>query len=216
MAHREELVVHIKPRESSPINMDISAEKLIQQVGTSWDIIYADPPWNIAKKDPTRGVSLPYDTKEVGEIFDMGWTELTQNGLVFLWVVQRTLFRSIREMEHRGFTLLEEVVWCKYNDFGKIAKSYGHFFQRGKEHCLIFKKGNPRMRGVTLIRDVIHARRREVSQKPQWVYEVAEAVMPGSRKIEIFARNNNLSPGWTSVGNQVSTAGVMLSDENAL
>ena len=27
--------------------------------------------------------------------------------------------------------------------------------------------------------------------------------MPGSKKIEIFARNHNLRPGWFSIGNQL-------------
>jgi hypothetical protein len=35
------------------------------------------------------------------------------------------------------------------------------------------------------------------------MYEIIEKMMPGSKKIELFARNNNLREGWLSVGNQL-------------
>jgi len=35
------------------------------------------------------------------------------------------------------------------------------------------------------------------------MYELIELIMPGSKKIEIFGRNNNLRPGWFTVGNQL-------------
>ena len=41
------------------------------------------------------------------------------------------------------------------------------------------------------------------SQKPEEIYELIEKMMPGSKKIELFARNNNLREGWMSLGNQL-------------
>jgi hypothetical protein len=41
------------------------------------------------------------------------------------------------------------------------------------------------------------------SQKPDEIYEIIEKMMPGSKKIELFARNNNLREGWLSLGNQL-------------
>jgi hypothetical protein len=41
------------------------------------------------------------------------------------------------------------------------------------------------------------------SQKPDEIYELIEKMMPGSKKIELFARNNNLREGWLSLGNQL-------------
>ena len=35
------------------------------------------------------------------------------------------------------------------------------------------------------------------------LYEIIELIMPGAKKIEIFARNHNLRPGWLSLGNQL-------------
>lgn len=33
------------------------------------------------------------------------------------------------------------------------------------------------------------------------MYEIIELMMPGAKKVEIFARNNNLRHGWFSIGN---------------
>ena len=44
---------------------------------------------------------------------------------------------------------------------------------------------------------------RNKSQKPNEMYEIIEKMMPGSKKIELFARNNNLREGWLSIGNQI-------------
>lgn len=44
---------------------------------------------------------------------------------------------------------------------------------------------------------------RQKSQKPEEIYEIIEKMMPGSKKIELFARNNNLRKGWLSLGNQL-------------
>lgn len=41
------------------------------------------------------------------------------------------------------------------------------------------------------------------SQKPDEIYELIEKMMPGSKKVELFARNNNLRHGWLSLGNQL-------------
>ena len=35
------------------------------------------------------------------------------------------------------------------------------------------------------------------------MYEIIETMLPGSKKIEIFARNHNLRHGWFSLGNQL-------------
>ena len=118
-------------------------------------------------------------------------------------------------MKKLGFDLVDEIVWFKYQGDGKkTAKSYGHFFQRAKEHCLVFRKGkvDTDTQGVTGVSDVILARRRDLSQKPNELYDLVEKLCPGGKYLELFARDNNLRPGWTSVGNQVSTDGLVLRD----
>jgi len=46
--------------------------------------------------------------------------------------------------------------------------------------------------------NLLFANIRKKSQKPDELYDIIDMIMPGSKKCEIFARNNNLRPGWFS------------------
>jgi len=64
--------------------------------------------------------------------------------------------------------------------------------------------------------DVIFSERRGQSQKPEEVYELVEALVPGGRYLELFARRNNLRDFWTSVGNEVTGTGLPPEDLAAM
>jgi len=51
--------------------------------------------------------------------------------------------------------------------------------------------------------DVIFGKVSRQSQKPDEMYQVIEAMMPGARKVELFARNHNMRQGWLSLGNRL-------------
>jgi hypothetical protein len=51
--------------------------------------------------------------------------------------------------------------------------------------------------------DLLFAEIREKSRKPDQLYHIIERMVPGGRKVEIFARNHNMRPGWLSLGNQL-------------
>lgn len=51
--------------------------------------------------------------------------------------------------------------------------------------------------------DVLIEEKLPKTQKPKILYEIIEKMFPGSRKIEIFARNHNVRKGWISLGNQL-------------
>lgn len=51
--------------------------------------------------------------------------------------------------------------------------------------------------------NLIVAEIRKKSQKPDQVYTLIDLLVPGAKKIELFARNNNLRKGWLSLGNQL-------------
>lgn len=51
--------------------------------------------------------------------------------------------------------------------------------------------------------NIIFSEVRKKSQKPDEIYDIVDLLMPGAKKIELFARNNNLRPGWFSLGNQL-------------
>ena len=51
--------------------------------------------------------------------------------------------------------------------------------------------------------DVIFSQRRGQSQKPEEIYEIAEALVPNGYDLEIFGRRNNLHNGWATIGNEL-------------
>ena len=53
--------------------------------------------------------------------------------------------------------------------------------------------------------DVIVSEVRETSRKPDELYHIIDRLVniDSSKKIEIFARENNLREGWLSLGNQL-------------
>lgn len=53
--------------------------------------------------------------------------------------------------------------------------------------------------------DIIHSDTRKKSQKPEDIYTAIDLMVPGAKKIEIFARNNNLKKGWFSLGNELGS-----------
>ena len=53
---------------------------------------------------------------------------------------------------------------------------------------------------------------RETSRKPDEMYPLLERLSPGTRKLEIFARQHNVRPGWVSLGNQL--AGINIKEQD--
>ena len=62
--------------------------------------------------------------------------------------------------------------------------------------------------------DVLVSEVRETSRKPDEMYPLLERLSPGTRKLEIFARQHNVRPGWVSLGNQLD--GMYITDPEML
>ena len=195
------------PEESKPITLNISVQTLqsYARANGNWDIVIADPPWNIAATNPTRGVALAYSTMSVKEILKLPFEELqAKGGFLFMWVVTKSHTQTIRAMKSRGYEFLEEIVWLKYSRRGVLRKSPANFFLRCKESCLLFQKGpSSESKTTCSLPDVLACLRRAPSQKPDELHDLAEKLVPGGRYLELFARGYNLRRNWTSLGNQV-------------
>ena len=84
------------------------------------------------------------------------------------------------------------------------------WLNHSKEHCLVGVKGDPDL-NVRLDCDVLVAPIRETSRKPDEMYSLLERLYPNERKIELFARPNNLkaSHGWIGLGNQLNGSRIL-------
>eukprot|EP00828_Plagiopyla_frontata_P028194 TRINITY_DN3651_c0_g1_i1.p1 TRINITY_DN3651_c0_g1~~TRINITY_DN3651_c0_g1_i1.p1 ORF type:complete len:354 (-),score=51.42 TRINITY_DN3651_c0_g1_i1:142-1203(-) len=174
----------------------------------AFDVIMADPPWDIH-------MSLPYGTLKDKEMKALRMDLLQEEGLIFLWVTGRAMELGRECLQIWGYKRVEELIWVKTNQLQRIIRTgrTGHWINHTKEHCLIGIKGNPTInRNIDC--DVIVSEVRETSRKPDEIYTLIERMHPGGKKIELFGRPHNSRPGWLTLGNQLP--GIYLTDKDII
>jgi len=206
--NRKELVLNSVDGliESQWINCDIRSFDI--SVLGKYDVIMADPPWDIH-------MDLPYGTLSDDEMRFLKIKELQDNGIIFLWVTGRATELARECLDLWGYERKEELVWIKTNQLQRLIRTgrTGHWLNHSKEHCLIGFKGNPDLnRNIDC--DVLVSEVRETSRKPDEIYELIERMKPGGRNLELFARAHNRRYGWMSLGNQLP--GVYIVEEDML
>ena len=135
---------------------------------------------------------------------------ISDEGFIFLWILNTQLNSSLEIMQSWGYELVEELVWVKLRN-EKIYLTHGYYFMHSYEICLVGYKNKRKDGGSMVIRDglnpnVIFGEVRKKSQKPEDLYTLIEMIFKGKKKIEIFARNHNLRFGIFSVGNELGEA----------
>ena len=139
---------------------------------------------------------------------DLAIGSLQTDGYVFLWVTGRAMELGRDCLRAWGYRRVAELAWVKVNQLQSVIRTgrTGHWLNHSKEHLLIGAKGHPppRAPGQRPDCDVLVSEVRESSRKPDEVLGVAERLSPGTRKLELFARQHNVGwPGWIAVGNQL-------------
>lgn len=168
-----------------------------------YQIVYADPPWNESGGGKIkRGADRHYPLMKTKEIMALNIPS-AENAHLYLWVTNNFLPDGLKVMEAWGFKYKTAITWVK----DRIG--LGQYFRGQTEHCLFGVKGNlpyklidgKRQQGTT----VIHAPRREHSQKPEEMRTLIEKVSDrdGFSKLEMFARRS--AEGWDVWGNEVES-----------
>ena len=99
-------------------------------------------------------------------------------------------------IEAWAFEYVSNIVWIK-NQIG-----LGYWVRNQHELLLISKRGDiPTPRPSDRPPSVIHAPRREHSQKPDEAYALIERMYSALPRIELFARSRRA--GWDAWGNEV-------------
>lgn len=171
--------------------------------------IIVDPPWPYTQRlgrgqavgDSTRG-GLPYESMTLEEIRALPVGEVAaRDCALMLWTTNTHLPVAFPLLESWGFTYKVTLTWVK----DRIG--LGYWLRGQSEHALLAVKGNPRHKftgphGASgkAWSTVIHAPRREHSQKPGEVWVMVEDLFDGPY-LELFARHHR--QGWTAWGNQV-------------
>jgi N6-adenosine-specific RNA methylase IME4 len=161
-----------------------------------FDLIYADPPWQLGNPDSPFAPEQHYPTQPLDEIKALP-LPAAENAVLFLWVPTSLLREGLEVIEAWSFEYRTELVWDK----GSIGP--GQWLRNQHEPLLIASRGSqsppePTRRAASVVR----ARRRGHSTKPLAAYELIERMYPHARRLELYARGRP-RPGWTTWGNQL-------------
>eukprot|EP00347_Sterkiella_histriomuscorum_P007522 403348598 len=197
------------------INCDLrffNLQYLVDQIG-HFEVVQIDPPWRIkgAQRNNTSFMfsnnkfNLDYSTMSNAEIMNIPVEVLSRKGFCFLWILNSQMHIGYECMNKWGYEVVDQLTWIKTKN-KKIHISHGFYFLHSSEVCLVGYKCPPNEYiefKSKVSNNLIVAEIRKKSQKPEQIYTLIDILIPGAKKIELFARNNNLRRGWLSLGNQL-------------
>lgn len=168
-------------------------------------VILADPPWPFRVRSPRglgRSPEQHYPTMTADEIAALPVASLAApDCALFLWTTGPQLPLAVDTMRAWGFAYSGVAfVWIKVTKVGGIATGLGYTTRQNAEFCLLGRRGAFR-RQSKAVHQVIMARRREHSRKPNVIYQRIEQLVGDAPRIELFARQR--WPGWSVWGNQM-------------
>ena len=182
----------------------------------TFDVIYADPPWDYSGKmqyDKSSVKTLnigfkrdifisaadfKYPTLKLEELKKLNVASISADDcILFMWTTGPQMANSIELGLSWGFDYKTVAfVWDKQ------IHNPGRYTLSQTEFVLAFKRGRfPTPRGARNIRQLISVRRGEHSEKPDQVIEGITKMFPEQRKIELFARKSYV--GWDNWGLEI-------------
>eukprot|EP00759_Apiculatamorpha_spiralis_P033268 PhF_6_TR34611/c0_g1_i1/m.50393/K05925/METTL3_14; mRNA (2'-O-methyladenosine-N6-)-methyltransferase len=190
------------PPNSCPIHADVRTFDFAALGRVAqFDVIVMDPPWILGAQS-TRGVGLTYKQLSDLEISSIPIHHVQTNGMIFMWVINSHIPEALTILERWGYSFVTFLDWIKTRSTSNLlAAGHGYFLQHAKEACLVAVKG--KVCNVKLETDVLVGHRRELSRKPEIMYEFVESLFPGGKYLEIFGRPHNLRSGWVTLGDDL-------------
>lgn len=178
---------------------DVRASSCAPLPSGPFGAILADPPWSFRTyggKDtaPTRQAVSPYDVMSLAALKTLPVGDVAAKDCILLmWTVSHLQDEASDLAKAWGFTPKSVAfIWDK----GRVGM--GYWVRQEAEICRLFTRGKPRRLDAG-VRQMIRAKRREHSRKPDEQYGRIERLVAGPY-LELFARQ--AWPGWTAWGNQ--------------
>ena len=184
----------IKLGEISNKNIDLNTSK-------SYNLIYADPPWQYDNNRSPGSAENHYPTMSQDELIKLPINEIAAKDCVlFLWTTSPMLADACELIKVWGFKQKSSCIWQKSNKFEN--KFRGFYFRIVHEILLVATKGDiPPPEVESRVMSIQYHLPLEHSKKPDLFYEIIEKMYPTLPRIELFARSNR--NGWDGWGNQV-------------
>ena len=183
----------------------------------SYNIIYADPPWNYSNNqdhNPTRG-GKTYPLMSQDEIKGLPVASIAApDCALFLWATMPKLQEALDVIAAWGFRYVTcAFTWVKINPTGQVVtqgrdvllekgiySGLGYWTNGNAELCLLGKRGRPE-RFSKSVKQIVVAPRGRHSAKPPEVRDRIVQLMGALPRVELFAREN--PPGWDVWGKDV-------------
>lgn len=175
-------------------------------------VLHVDPPWKFGDKLPgkSRGAARNYPVMSVQQIKSIVLPPTHPDCLLFLWRVASQQRAALDVLDAWGFVPKTEIVWVKLTAAARRSchtcganRNRRHHFGMGRytraahETCIVAVRGRINVKTHS-IRDVFEAPVRAHSQKPDEIFDIAEALHAGPYT-ELFGRAPR--PGWQVLGN---------------
>ncbi|HAQ0304445.1 TPA: DNA methyltransferase [Enterococcus faecium] len=170
---------------------------------STYNIIYADPPWRYDCKNVQGAAENHYSTMSIDELCALPVERLaSKDCLLFLWATFPMLPEALRLIKAWGFSFKTVAfVWLKQN-----RKSLTWFYGLGRwtrgnaEICLLATHGKPKRRSASVHQFIISPIEQH-SKKPDVTREKIVELAGDLPRVELFARQK--TPGWGVWGNEV-------------
>ncbi|KAI0981154.1 hypothetical protein GJ496_003195 [Pomphorhynchus laevis] len=195
---------------------NITSENLFSQLDSlQFDVVLLRP-------------SLPdsiYSTEQGKRIWN--WHDISllpidrlaaQRSFVFIWANSGNGLDDARNCLRRwGFRRCEDICWIKTNrnsNSNKIISSDtgDGIFQRSKEHCLMGIRGTVRRSmdadfiHANVDIDLIIAEEEAGPSMPHEIFDIIEHFCLGRRRLFLFGSDNDIRPGWLTIGSNLSSS----------
>jgi N6-adenosine-specific RNA methylase IME4 len=164
-----------------------------------FQLILADPPWQMGSPDSPHSPEQHYPCMSLEEIKALKIPAADQC-VLFLWGVNQLLPQTLDVVSAWGFTYRANIVWVKTDGIG-----LGVWLRQRHELLFMATRGISPPDPLDRVDSVINAPRTRHSEKPERAYELIERMYPQLTKLELFSRGTP-RPGWTSWGNEVQNA----------
>ena len=173
-----------------------------------YGVIYADPPWQFSNKNTggsmKSGSANQYSVMSINDICELPVKEICNDDcFLFMWWVASMPMEAIAVVDAWGFELktMTAFSWIKKTVNGKDHFGMGHYTRQQQEHCLIARRGKPKVHDHS-VRQNIRGVIRLHSEKPLTVYDKIDAISNCDNSLEMFARHDR-GENWDCFGDEI-------------
>lgn len=198
-----------KIKDSKVENVNIQREELgIKR----YKILYADPPWKYAQdkksKDFRAVTSEHYETMTTEDLCKLPINKIAdESSILFMWATFPTIKEAFKVMEAWGFKYKTVgFVWVKKNTKSNTNAWGMGFYTRSNAEVYLIGMSKKAMAKDLIkshaVHQIIEAKRRKHSQKPEIVRDKIVELCGDLPRIELFARDK--TEGWDIWGNELN------------